>query len=197
MAIDETALLGYIRHEVNRGMSRIVAVIRKPVFIFAVVFPVGLIMEFVLLEGLLGISFPSDRGSATSSYEVREKGAELHFITRNKRFSIVDVWSKHGSAVEALVLRESFVTDRRAGIEGDISTIRVDALDGTAMRWSFEEAGERGQALNQVYEVTKFGCCDAPNTYTYYSLRDGKRLRSGHTELNPDEFTALEQSLYD
>lgn len=178
-------------------MSGIASVIRKPVFIFAAVLSVALIVEFVLLEGLLGISVPSDRGSAISSWEIREKGAELHFITRNQRFSIVDLWSKHGSAVEALVLRESIVTDRQAGIEGDISTVRVEALDGTTVKWSFEEPGERGQTLSQIYEVTKFGCCDAPNTYTYFSLRDGRRLRSSHTELNRDEFTALEQTLYD
>jgi hypothetical protein len=49
---------------------------------------------------------------------------------------------------------------------------------------------------SQVYEVKKLGCCDAPNTYTYFSLRDGKKLRTTHTELNRDEFVALEQSLY-
>jgi hypothetical protein len=131
-----------------------------------------------------------------SSYEIREKGTELHFITRNTRFSIVDLWSRNGSAVEALVLRESFVTDRQEGIEGDRSMLKVEALDGKVVKWSFEEAGERGQAINQVYEVTKFGCCDAPPTYTYFSFRDGKKLRSAHTELNRDDFTALEETLY-
>jgi hypothetical protein len=178
-------------------MSRLAAVIRKPVFILVVILPVALIAEFVILEGVLGISLPSDRGSAVSSYEIREKGTELHFITRNKRFSIVDLWSRHGSAVEALVLRESFVIDRQEGIEGANSMVKVEALDSKAVKWSFEEAGESGQAMGQVYEVTKFGCCDAPNTYTYFSLRDGKKLRSTHTELNRDEFVALEQSLYD
>jgi len=177
-------------------MSRLAAVIRKPVFILGVILPVALITEFATLEGVLGISLPSDRGSAVSSYEIREKGTELHFITRNKRFSIVDLWSKHGSAVEALVLRESFTIDREEGIEGANSTVKVEARDGKAIKWSFEEVGESGQAMGQVYEVTKFGCCDAPNTYAYFSLRDGKKLRSTHTKLNPDEFTALEQSLY-
>jgi len=178
-------------------MSRFAAVIRRPVFILAIIFPVALIAEFVVLEGVHGISLPSDRGSAVSSYEIREKGTELHFITRNKRFSIVDLWSRHGSAVEALVLRESFVIDRQEGIEGDSSMLMVEALDGKAVKWGFEEAGERGQAIGQVYEVTKFGCCDAPNTYTYFSLRDGRKLRSTHTELNQYDFAALEQSLYD
>jgi hypothetical protein len=75
--------------------------------------------------------------------------------------------------------------------------LKVEALDGKAVKWGFEEAGERGQAIGQVYEVTKFGCCDAPNTYTYFSLRDGRKLRSTHTELNQYDFAALEQSLYD
>jgi hypothetical protein len=89
-------------------MSRLTAVVRKPAFILAVILPVALVAEFVVLEGVHGISLPSARGSAVSSYEIRQKGKELHFITRNKRFSIVDLWSRHGSAVEALVMRESF-----------------------------------------------------------------------------------------
>jgi hypothetical protein len=96
----------------------------------------------VILEGVVGL--PSDRGSAVSSYEIREKGADLHFITRNKRFSIVDLWSRHGPAVEAVVLRESFLMDRQNGIEGANSTATVEALD-KAVIWSFEEAGQRGR----------------------------------------------------
>jgi hypothetical protein len=175
-------------------MGEFVTVARKPVFILAIM--LALTAEFVILEGVVGISLPSDRGSVVSSYEIREKGTELHFITRNKRFSIVDLFSKHGSAREALVLRESFLIDRRDGIEGASSVVKVEALDGKAVRWSFEESGERGEAMNQVYEVTKLGCCAASPTYTYFSLRDGKKLRSTHTELNRDEFAALDQSLY-
>ncbi|HLW86763.1 MAG TPA: hypothetical protein VKR60_16210 [Candidatus Sulfotelmatobacter sp.] len=94
-------------------------------------------------------------------------------------------------------MREWFVTDRQEGIEGDRSAVKVEALDGKAVRWSLEEAGERGKARGEVYEVTKFGCCDAPNTYTYFSLRDGSKLRSAHTELNANDYAALEKSLYD
>jgi len=177
-------------------MSRLLTIISKPLFIFVVILPIAVMAELLILEGLVGISLPSDRGSAVSSYEIQEKGKELHYITRNKRFSIVDLWSRQGTAVEALVLRESFVMDRRDGIEGANSTVKVEALDGKSVRWSFEEAGEHGQPVNQLYEVTKFGCCDAPNTYTYFSLRDGKKLRSTHTELNRDDLVALDQSLY-
>jgi hypothetical protein len=174
-------------------MGEFVTVARKPVFILAVI--LAFIAEFLILEGVVGISFPSDRGSVVSSYEIREKGTELHFITRNKRFSIVDIFSRHGSAHEALVLRESFLMDRQDGIEGANSLVKVEALAGKAVRWSFEESGERGEVMDQVYELTKLGCCDAPPTYTYFSLRDGKKLRTTHTELNRDEFAALDQSL--
>jgi hypothetical protein len=176
-------------------MSRFSALIRKPAFIVMVVLPAALIAEFAILEDFVGITLPSDHGSAVSTYEIREKGKEEHFITQNKRFSIVDLWSKNASTVEALVLRESFMMDRQDGVEGANSIVKVEALEGSEVRWSFQEAGERGQVLDQVYEVTKPGCCDAPNTYTYFSLRDGKRLRTAHTELNRDEFAALEQSL--
>ena len=74
--------------------------------------------------------------------------------------------------------------------------MNVEALDGTAVRWTFQESGEIGRVMTQIYEVTKLGCCDAPNTFTYFSLRDGKKIRTTHTELNSDEFAALEQSLY-
>jgi len=176
-------------------MGEFVTVARKPAFILTVI--LALIAEFVILEGVVGISLPSDRGSVVSSYEIRQKGTELHFITRNKRFSIVDLFSKHGSAREALVLRESFLMDRQDGIEGANSLVKVEALDGKVVRWSFEESGERGEVMDQVFEVTKLGCCGAPPTYTYFSLRDGKKLRTTHTELNRDEFAALDQSLYD
>ncbi len=178
-------------------MPRLAQRIRKPVVFFAAVFTAALIAEFLILEGFAGISLPSDRDSATSSYEIREKGKELHYITRNKRFSIVDVWSKHGTAVDAIVLRESFVMDRQEGMEGANSTVRVEALGEKVIRWSFEEPGEQGAAMNQMYEVTKFGCCDSPNTYTYFSLRDGKKLRTTHSKLTPDEFAALEKPLYE
>ena len=49
-------------------MSRLTVAIRKPAFIVAIMLPVALITELVILEGVHGVSFPSDRGSAVSSY---------------------------------------------------------------------------------------------------------------------------------
>lgn len=178
-------------------MSRFRGFVKNPTFMFAVILPLAVIVEAVILEGTIGISLPQDRGSAVSTYEIRAKGSEQHYITRNKQFSIIDLWSKHGTALEELVLRESFLADRQDGIEGDKSTVTVEALNGKVVRWSFEEAGERGQVLDQIYEVTKLGCCDAPPTYSYFSLRDGKKLRTTHTKLTSDELAALLKPLYD
>lgn len=177
-------------------MSRFRLLVTKPLFILAVLLPIALIAEFLILEAGVGISLPVDRGSAVSSYEIREKATEVHFITRNKRFSIVDLWSRNGTAVDALVLRESVVTDRQEGIEGDKSTVTVEAVDGKNVKWSFEEPGERGEPMSQLYKVTKLGCCGSPNTYSYFSLRDGKKLSTTHTELNRDDFAVLDKTLY-
>ena len=179
------------------SVSRFGAVVRKPAFILTVVLPFALIAEFVILEAGPGLSLPSDRGSATSTYEVREKGTETHYITRNKRFSFVDLWSNKGATVEGLVLRESFVMDRQEGVEGAKSMGKVEALSRNKTVWSLEEPGERGEPIDQVYEVTKYGCCAAPNTHSYFSLRTGEKLRTTHNELNPDELAALEKTLHD
>jgi hypothetical protein len=39
-------------------MSRIVAIIKKPIFIFTIILPIALIAELVTLEGISGISLP-------------------------------------------------------------------------------------------------------------------------------------------
>ncbi|MFL6299815.1 MAG: hypothetical protein ACJ71N_04315 [Terriglobales bacterium] len=178
-------------------MAPIRGLLARPGFTLGVILPIALLLELFVLEGFVGASLPIDRGSGISSYEIQQKGTELHFITRNKRFSIVDLWSKHGTALEALVLRESFVSDRQDGIEGARSTVQVEGVKGGIAKWSFEEPGDTGRPLNQLYEVTKFGCCDAPSTYTYYSLRDGRKVRTSHLELNAEEVAGLEKSLYD
>jgi hypothetical protein len=105
--------------------------IRKPTFTLLVILPLALIAEFFVLEGTVGISLPGDRGSTVSSYEILEKGTELHFITRKQRFTIVDLWSKHVSQLESLVLREPFDIDRQDGTEGANSRVKVEALAGT------------------------------------------------------------------
>jgi len=102
-----------------------------------------------------------------------------HSITDNKRFMIVDTLRPGG-----LVLRESVRVDREAGVEGADATVVVDAFDKERMKplWKVREPGEFGAVQGPLYKVTKIGCCDAPDTYTYFSLQDGKKLYSSHDD---------------
>ena len=72
------------------------AKVKKPVFVFSLL-AMALIVEFILLEGIVGVSLPQDRNSAVSSLEIKTKGTSLHFITRNKRFIVVDLVTANGS----------------------------------------------------------------------------------------------------
>jgi hypothetical protein len=70
----------------------------KRIFGLAAIVLAALIGEFFILEGTIGISVPSDRNSALSTLEIRDQGRELHFITLNKRFTVVFLdGSRHSS----------------------------------------------------------------------------------------------------
>jgi hypothetical protein len=177
-------------------MSPFAKMMTNRAILFPVVLIAALIAEFFLLEGTLGVSLPSDRNAAMSRIDVKVKGnGATHFMTLNKRFTVVERTLKRG--VEDLVLRESFFTDWEPGVEGaPNATVTVEAMKGKDVRWTFREPGQRGEpATGEVYRVTKLGCCDAPPTYTYFSLKDGTKLRSTHNELNDDELAALDASV--
>ncbi|HET9407677.1 MAG TPA: hypothetical protein VFO39_10605 [Candidatus Sulfotelmatobacter sp.] len=177
-------------------MSTFPKAMRQRAIVFPVILVVALIAEFFLLEGTLGVSLPSDRNSALSTIEVKVKGNGAdHFVTLNKRFTVVERTLKRG--IEDLVLRESFFTDWEPGVEGPPNaTVTVEAMNGKEVRWTFREPGQRGEPVTgDVYQVTKLGCCDAPPTYTYFSLKDGAKLRSAHNRLNSDELAALDASV--
>ena len=177
-------------------MSPFAKTMRKRAIVFPVILVVALIAEFLLLEGTLGVSLPSDRNSAMSTVEIKIKGNGTdHVVTLNKRFTVVECLSKRGS--EALVLRESFLTDLQFGVEGPPNaTVTVEAINGKGLRWKFREPGQRGEPVtSHVYQVTKLGCCDAGPTYIYFSLKDGTKLRSTGSKLNNDELAALDASV--
>ena len=174
--------------------------VRKPVFVFSAVLAIALIAEFAVLEGTVGVSLPRDRNSAVSRLEIRTKGIGLHFITQNKRFTVVDLLTAHGSHREALVLRESFFMDREDGVEGPPSaTVTVDATNNNNVRWTLHEPGERGDVVtSNLYMVSRFGNGETGNSYTYFSLLDGRKVRtSQYSELSKDQLEALDRSTAD
>jgi len=170
----------------------------KRILVIAGIVLAALIAEFFILEGTTGISVPSDRNSALSTLEIKDQGRELHFITRNKRFTVVDFWTDHGTRREALVLRESFFMDRKDSVEGPPdATVTVEALRSKDVSWTIHEPGERGDVVtNNLYKVTKNSNGETPNIYTYFSLADGRRVRTNqYVELSRDELEALDLSI--
>ena len=178
-------------------MTRFAHLASRRIFITGGVVLIALIAEFVVLEGTIGISLLPDRYSALSTLEIKTERTRLHFITRNKRFTVVDFSREHGSRLESLVLRESFVADRSDGVEGPPdATVTVEAMNGKEVRWTFREPGQRGDAVTEnLYMVTKLGCCGAPNTYTYFSLADGRKVGTKQSVLSRDELEALDLSI--
>jgi len=170
----------------------------KQVCVAGAIVPGSLIAEFFILEGTIGISFPSDRYSAVSRAEIKVRGLEEHRITWNTRFTVVDLLTAHGTRSEPLVLRETFFADRQTGTEGSPqATGTVEAMKRESVRWTFREPGERGDAItDDLYRVIKFGCCDSPRAYTYFSLVDGRKVRTqSDVELSRGELEALDLSI--
>lgn len=151
---------------------------KRPTLLIGI-FVAVVVGEFFLLEGTIGISLPGGRTSARSTVSIRLKGKGDHYVTDNKRFIVVDDYDFW------LVLRESVWTDRQFGVEGADSKVTVEAFDGdnlSRLKWKLQEPGDRGEVYDTFYKLTKWGCCGSPNKYTYYSLRDGKRLYSATVE---------------
>jgi hypothetical protein len=170
---------------------------KRPVFVFSILLVVALISELVLLEGAVGVSWPKDRYSAVSQLRVNVKGTDIHYITQNRRFTVVnDFLTKHSSRREPLILREAFYSDLADGAEGPPeATVAVEAINGNKVIWSFREPGERGDVVtDELYMVTNYGGGEIGNTYTYFSLTDGTKLRTKrYSQLSTGELEALDR----
>ncbi len=155
----------------------------------------GFLAEFLVLEGAIGVSLPSGRYSASSRLEIKTKGVDLHFITQNMRFDVVDLWTEHGTHREALVLRESFFMDREDGREGPPeATVKVEGLAGERVKWTFQEPGD--VVTDNLYRVIRESNGESPKIYTYFSLVDGRKVRvQKSADLSRDELEALDVSI--
>ncbi|HXO31334.1 MAG TPA: hypothetical protein VN901_03155 [Candidatus Acidoferrales bacterium] len=90
--------------------------------------------------------------------------------------------------------------DREDGVEGPPSaTVTVDATNGNNVRWTLHEPGERGDVVtSNLYMVSRFGNGETGNSYTYFSLLDGRKVRtSQYSELSKDQLEALDRSTAD
>ncbi len=123
---------------------------------------------------------PGARREATSSAESRtEKDGRRVRHTVNRRFTFADAYRERTKAVR-LLLAETF--DRRidSGAEGERSSVTVEAFSesGTgAAIWRLQTEGSDGEAReDNLYRVTRPGCCGAQDLSIFFSLLDGREL---------------------
>jgi hypothetical protein len=69
-------------------------------------------------------------------------------------------------------------------------------MNGRNVRWTFHEPGERGDVVTgNLYMVSRFGNGETGNSYTYFSLTDGRKVGiSKYSELSKDQLEALDRS---
>jgi hypothetical protein len=95
--------------------------------------------------------------------------------------------------------------DRKDSVEGPPdATVTVEALRGKDVSWTIHEPGERGDVVtnnlyvvtNNLYKVTKYSNGETANIYTYFSLADGRKVRTNqYAELSRDELETLDISV--
>jgi hypothetical protein len=101
----------------------------------------------------------------------------------------VDVLSDKGDSYETtLLLEETYRNERTDGVEGARGNAEVKAWTLRAeaprtFRWNFRETGNEGMPFDRLFRVTNWACCDAPVTYSYYSLLTGHKLYVSNSEL--------------
>jgi hypothetical protein len=121
------------------------------------------------------------RREATSSAESRtEKDGRRIRHTINRRFTFVQAYRGRTAPIR-LLLAETF--DRRVdtGAEGERSSVAVEAYpepgDGAAALWRLRTEGSSGEAReDNLYRVTRPGCCGAQDLSVFFSLFDGREL---------------------
>jgi hypothetical protein len=124
----------------------------------------------------------------SSAYVTRGKDRST-YVTQNRSFRFVEVLGDEGTYEDGvLLLEETYRSERADGIEG----VRGDAIVSAwtlepgrprQLRWTFREIGNEGSVLDRLFRVTAWGCCDAPTTYSYYSLLTGKKLYFANSDL--------------
>jgi hypothetical protein len=139
-----------------------------------------------------GIAIPSGARQARSSVSILLKDQDVHVITDNKRFTVLNFSPSYqipDPKAQQLLLLESFWSDRRDGVEGQLGRVTVEASEITlaghgGKLWTLQEDGDEGKLDgDRFYKVVKYGCCDAPNVYSYFFLGNGQKIYTSVTPL--------------
>jgi hypothetical protein len=109
--------------------------------------------------------------------------------TTNRRFSYVEVYPSHDlENLSWILLLEEFRSERSPGIEGARASVTVDGWAGDFTNpqkkvWTIRSEGDVGQAYDNFYEVTRYGCCGSQGTQIWFSLIDGQKVFTSNIHL--------------
>lgn len=124
--------------------------------------------------------------STTSTIEtVRRAGIEF-VVTTNRKFNYVSLYT--GSGYESLLLLEEVRAEMSRDAEGVNSTMKVEAWLGKGRKpnqkaWTIKSDADAAETSEPFYRTTKFGCCAALSTWTWYNLFTGQKVFTGNTNL--------------
>jgi hypothetical protein len=128
------------------------------------------------------IAQKNDRLAKTAISSIAHKrdkyGNEVISIT-NRRFSYREFYPTYDGQLHWITLREEFHSERTPGVEGLKSSIKVEGWDdSTAQKklWTIRTAGEVGEAYDNFYRVTKYGCCANLSTQVWFNLATGEKV---------------------
>ena len=129
------------------------------------------------------------RREATSSAETwRTADGRRMTRTVNRRFTFATV-RRERTGSEVILLAETF--DRRldSGAEGEKSAVEVAADTAGGRRlWTIRTEGASGEPReDNLYRVTRPGCCGAQDLSIFFSLLDGRELFSADSAIRAVE----------
>jgi hypothetical protein len=108
-----------------------------------------------------------------------EKDGRRIAHTVNRRFTFARAYPERTKAVD-LLLEETFDVRTDSGAEGEKGTVTVEAFPAGANSgkpmWKIRADGSRGEAEENLYRVSKPGCCGARDLFTYFGLLNGREL---------------------
>lgn len=126
-------------------------------------------------------SAPKVHREASSTAETwKEKDGRRITRTVNRRFTFATTYSERFRKVD-LLLAETFDRTLDSGAEGEKSKVFVEAsraedAPGKTL-WKIAAEGSSGEPTEEnVYRVTRPGCCGAQDLSIYFSLINGKEL---------------------
>jgi hypothetical protein len=124
----------------------------------------------------------------TSSAYVREDKGSWTYVTENGSFHYKEVLGDKGTYEAALLLEEKYHNENTPVIEGMRGDATVTAWTMTnprdrELRWTAREKANEGEVRDLFFRFTAWGCCDSPNTYTYYNLLSGKKMYVTNSDL--------------